>query len=100
MSVIDRSGDADSSSLCETLNSGSYVYPITIDTLSLLHHIAKVDTYAKVHPAVFRQLSVPNPEFLLDLHGTPHRIHYTAKFCQKIIPRGVHHPSTVLLYEC
>ena len=51
----------------------------THGTEEILDYVAKVDTYAKVHPSVFRQLSIPNPEFLLDLHSTPNRIHYTTK---------------------
>jgi len=39
-------------------------------------HIPEVDPDSKLHPAVFRQLSVPGLELLLDLHSTPDSGHY------------------------
>jgi hypothetical protein len=59
--VIDGAGDTDSSSLSQPFHAGRDVYSIPVYPLSLLDYISKVDTDTKFHPAVFRQLSVPNP---------------------------------------
>jgi hypothetical protein len=98
--VIHSPGDADSSSISQSFHTGRDIDPIPVDPLSLLHHISKVNPNAELHSTVFRQFCVPHPEFLLDLHSTTDRIHYTAKFGQKVVPRGVHHPASMLLNEC
>jgi len=74
---MDGAGDADSPSLSQSFDTSRNVDPIPVDPLFLLDYISKVNADTKFHPAVIRQLSVPNPEFLLDLHSTTHRINHT-----------------------
>jgi len=95
--IIDGSRNADSPSLSKSFHSGRDIYAISVYTAFLLDHISKVNPDAKMHPAVFRQLGVPDTEFLLNFHCTTHRIHYTVKFSQKVIPGRVHYPAPVFL---
>ncbi len=94
--IIDGPGDADASPLGQAFHTGSDIDPVSVNPLSFLDHIPKVDPDAKLHPAVFRQLSVSGSELLLDLHGTLDRIHHAGKLSQKVIPRRVHHPTPML----
>ncbi len=62
-----------------------------------MDHITKVDSNAKLHLAIFRQLSIPDSKFILDLHRTGNCVYDAGKFCQNIVPWRVHHSASVFL---
>jgi hypothetical protein len=98
--VIDGSGDADSTALRKPFYTGCDIYPVAVDAAFLLNHISEVDPNAKMHPACFRQLRVPDPEFLLNFYRATYRTHNTPKFSEKIVSGRINHPPSVFLDKC
>jgi hypothetical protein len=96
---VDRLGDEHASRLRQGFKPGRNVDAIPIDPFLLDDDIAEVNADAKFHAAVERQLCVPEAQFVLDSDCALHRLHHTGKFCQQVIPRGVHDATPVLLDE-
>jgi hypothetical protein len=62
-----------------------------------MDHITKVDSNAKLHLALVRQLGVLGLKFLLDFDRTAHCVYHTGKFCQYVVAWRVHHSASVFL---
>src|SRR4030042_5285084 len=97
--VISGSRYADASCFGETFQTGCDIDSVPQDLLSILNYVSKVNTDAKLHPAVLRQPSISGFQFLLNFGSTLNCIHYTCKLSKNIIPWSIHYPSEVILNE-
>jgi hypothetical protein len=95
--VKNSSGNANTSRVSQTLNTGSYVYTITIDTIVLVKNIAQIDTNPKFHTPVIGQFSIFNFQLLLNFNGPVDSIQGTAELSKNVITGAIHHPPMVLL---
>ena len=86
---------ADTASLCQRLQSGCHVYPITMDA-SALYDIADVDPHPEFDPPTWRNLRIPLGHCALDLDGTTQRVDGTDEQDQQSVASCPYDPTTVL----
>jgi len=94
---VDRSRDANTTSLSQLFYRSRDIDPVALDPISLFNYVPQVDTDPKFHPAVIRQIKIINLEFFLHFHRTTHHIHHTGKLSQYVVSRRVHNPASMLL---
>ncbi|MFZ0854787.1 MAG: hypothetical protein WAO08_37005 [Hyphomicrobiaceae bacterium] len=91
---------ADTASLCQRLQPGCHVYPITVDG-SALHDIADVDPHPKFDPLTWRNLGIPLGHCALDFDGTTQRVDSADEQDQQSVASCPYDPTTVLFnFRC
>ena len=78
------------------LKAGGYVDPLPVDPVALHHHVAEVNTDAKLHSSVRGHVGVPSPDCALDLDGAASRVEGAGKLGEEIVPRRIDHPASML----
>jgi len=68
---------------------------IAVQAFALDDHIPQVNTDAKAHLTMVRQLGVLHFEFVLDLHCAAHSIDHTRELQQQTIAGGLHNAPAV-----
>ena len=66
----------------ETLQPCRDVYPITVNLVTLEHHVAEVHTDAKLHTSVGRKARVLGFECNLDINGAVYRLDHAGELGQ------------------
>src|SRR4029453_17041165 len=92
-----RGGRAAGARCGEPLEAGGYVDPLPVDPVALHHHVAEMDTDAKLHPPVRGYVGVPGPDCALDLRGAAGRIQGAGKLGEEVIPRRIDYSAPMLV---
>jgi hypothetical protein len=63
----------------KTLQARREIDPVAVNLLALDHHIAKIDAYAELHPALQRQLHILGPKRGLNRNGASNRLDHAGE---------------------
>ena len=94
-----RLGNTDSTGIGESFQPGGDVHSVAVNPGFLLDHVAKVDPNTKLHSPVLGHLGVAGLELFLCRYSALHRVHHAGELSQKIVPRRVDYPASVLSDE-
>ncbi len=97
--LVDGCRDADAAWLREPVQPRRDVDAVSVDLLSLNHHVPEVDADAEVHPAVGGERIVPGADDALDLEGAARRVEGARELGQQVVARGVHDAPAMLPHQ-